>query len=199
MLLLPCVAVGLALFVSDSEVGYVDSITVYALGADALRRFVWRRTVMFGGGRCRDDRRWFDDNGGRDDSVFVPTDLEFLGMSAIDVAAVNPHLMPLIAHDRAGFGGGVATCGMVILFSVVCGTPSRSLWEALAVAGGVGFATAIGVHPIIGYTNAFHIAPALIGLVTFVVGMICLKGPMCDGAMRHGTQIEQSRTAAQVV
>lgn len=132
-------------------------------------------------------------------SVFVPTDLQFLGMGAAEVAAVNRHLVPLIAHDRAGFGGGVATCGMVILFSVVCGRPSRSLWEALVIAGGVGFATAIGVHPIIGYTNAFHIAPALIGCVAFVAGMICLKRPMFDGVMRHGTKSEKSRAPAQVV
>jgi hypothetical protein len=130
-------------------------------------------------------------------SVFITTDLEFLGMGAAEVAAVNRHLVPLIAHDRAGFGGGVATCGMVILFSVICGQPSRSLWEALAIAGSVGFATTIGVHPLIGYTNAVHIAPALIGCAAFVAGMSCLKKPMFDGVMTHATQ--KSRAAAQVV
>ena len=132
-------------------------------------------------------------------TVFVSTDLQFLGMGAAEVAAVNGHLVPLIAHDRAGFGGGVATCGMVILFSVICGQPSRSLWEALMIAGGVGFATAIGVHPLIGYTNVFHIAPALIGCAGFVAGMICLKKPMFDGPMKHAADTEKPRTAAQIV
>lgn len=131
--------------------------------------------------------------------VFVPQDLEFLGMSAPAIAAVNHNLVPLIAHDRAGFGGGVATCGLVILFSVVCGQPSRSLWEALAIAGGVGFATAIGVHPIIGYTNAFHLAPAFIGLVAFVVGMISLKEPMFNGLPKNGSDTKQARAASAIV
>jgi hypothetical protein len=34
--------------------------------------------------------------------VFVPQDLEFMGMSAAELHSVNPHLVPLIAHDRAG-------------------------------------------------------------------------------------------------
>src|SRR5947209_1158103 len=40
-------------------------------------------------------------------TVFVPTDLQFMGLSAADLRAINPHLIPLIAHDRAGFGGGL--------------------------------------------------------------------------------------------
>jgi hypothetical protein len=132
-------------------------------------------------------------------SVFVSTDLDFLGMGAAQVAAVNRHLVPLIAHDRAGFGGAVATCGIIFLFSVVCGQPSRSLWEALAIAGAVGFVTTIGVHPIIGYTNAFHLGPALIGCVAFVAGMICLKRPMFNGLTRHAADTEKPGTTAQVV
>ena len=33
-------------------------------------------------------------------SVFVPQDLQFMGLSAADLQAINPHLVPLIAHDR---------------------------------------------------------------------------------------------------
>src|SRR5687768_139855 len=84
-------------------------------------------------------------------TVFVPQDLEYMGLSAADLAAVNPRLIPLIAHDRAGFGGGLGCTGVLVFFCVWCGTPSRSLWQAVAVAGLVGFATAIGIHPVIGY------------------------------------------------
>ena len=41
----------------------------------------------------------------------------------------------------------------------------------LALAGGVGFATAIGVHPLIGYTDFDHLAPAFAGLGLYVAGL----------------------------
>ena len=42
------------------------------------------------------------------------------------------------------------------------GAPSRSLWQALLIEDAPGFATAIGVHPVIGYNNLFHLAPAFL-------------------------------------
>ena len=36
--------------------------------------------------------------------VFVPEDTAFIGLSAVELQAINPRLVPLIAHDRAGFG-----------------------------------------------------------------------------------------------
>ena len=110
--------------------------------------------------------------------VFVPQDLKFLGMSASDLHAVNPRLVPLIAHDRAGFGGAVCSCGILVLFLTWCGRPCRSLWQVLLIAGTVGFATAIGVHPIIGYTDLFHLSPAILGLIIFIIGMTLLQQPM---------------------
>lgn len=105
-------------------------------------------------------------------SVFVPQDLSFMGLQATDLHAINPRLVPLIAHDRAGFGGGIATCGVLVLFCVWCGRPSRSLWQALCLAGLVGFTTAIGVHPLVGYTNLFHLAPAIMGAIIFLAGLL---------------------------
>ena len=49
-------------------------------------------------------------------SVFVSQDLKFMRLAAADLQAINPRLIPLIAHDRAGFGGGIATCGIVVVF-----------------------------------------------------------------------------------
>jgi len=40
--------------------------------------------------------------------TFVPEDHEFIGLTAAALRAVNPRLVPLIAHDRAGFGGAVS-------------------------------------------------------------------------------------------
>jgi hypothetical protein len=111
-------------------------------------------------------------------TVFVPQDLRFMGLQAADLHAVNARLVPLIAHDRAGFGGGVCSCGFLVLFSIWCGQPCRSLWQALLFAGIVGFATAIGIHPLIGYTDLVHLAPALAGLAVFIAGIILLRNPM---------------------
>jgi hypothetical protein len=61
-------------------------------------------------------------------SVFVPQDLKFMGLAPADLQAINPGLISLIAHDRAGFGGGICTTGITVLFCVWCAKPSRSLW-----------------------------------------------------------------------
>ena len=103
--------------------------------------------------------------------VFVPQDLKYMNLTVKELVVLSPHLVPLIAHDRAGFGGALASCGLALLCCVWCATSSRSLWQVLALAGGVGFATAIGVHPLIGYTDFSHLAPAFLGLGLFVGGL----------------------------
>lgn len=111
-------------------------------------------------------------------SVFVPQDLQFMGMTAADLHSINPRLVPLIAHDRAGFGGGIFTCGITVLFCVWCGEPSTSLWQVLCLTGAVGFAAAIGVHPLVGYNNLTHLAPAVLGALTFTIGLLLTYRPM---------------------
>jgi hypothetical protein len=103
--------------------------------------------------------------------VFVPQDLEFLGLNVEQMNAINPRLIPLIAHDRAGFGGGLLTTGMLVLAVVWKGKPARHLWEALLIAGLCGFGCAIGIHYPIGYMNFVHLAPAWLGGITFLAGM----------------------------
>jgi hypothetical protein len=103
--------------------------------------------------------------------VFVPTDLAFMGVTPQELRAYNPHLIPLIAHDRAGFGGALVSCGLAMFICALYGFPSRSLWQALAIAGVAGFGCAILVHPAIGYTNALHLGPAVMGCLVFTVGM----------------------------
>lgn len=114
-------------------------------------------------------------------SVFVPQDLAYMGLSTADLQAINPRLVPLIAHDRAGFGGAVCTSGLMILFCIWCGEPSRSLWQALCLSGSVGFVTAIGIHPLIGYTDFIHLAPAVAGGCVFSMGMFLTFRPMVRG------------------
>jgi hypothetical protein len=102
--------------------------------------------------------------------VFVPEDLAYLGLSVEEMQALNPRLVPLIAHDRAGFGGAVCCCGLALLLCVWCGRPSPGLWRILALVGLIGFGTAIGVHPAVGYNDPVHLAPAVCGALTYLPG-----------------------------
>jgi MFS family permease len=111
-------------------------------------------------------------------SVFVPQDLQFMGLTAQEIHAVNPRLVPLIAHDRAGFGGGIAACGVAVLFCVWCARPSKSLWQVLCLAGVAGFSTAIGIHPMVGYLSLSHLAPAILGALVFLIGLLLCFKPM---------------------
>jgi dihydroorotate dehydrogenase len=112
--------------------------------------------------------------------VFVPQDLEFMQVQVLDLVSVNPRLVPLIAHDRAGFGGALASCGVAIGATAWCAVRESepALFGVLSFAGGIGFACAIGVHPWVGYMSLSHLLPALIGASTFVVGMVLLSRPM---------------------
>jgi hypothetical protein len=112
--------------------------------------------------------------------VFVPQDLEFMRVSIAELDAANPRLVPLIAHDRAGFGGGLLSAGLVVAACALFANPSRSLWQALAGAGTAGFGAAIGVHPAVGYTDWFHMAPAIAGSLLFVIGL-ALTAPGQEG------------------
>jgi hypothetical protein len=103
--------------------------------------------------------------------VFVPQDLEFMRVSIADLDAVNPRLVPLIAHDRAGFGGGILSAGVIVAACALFANPSRSLWQALALAGAAGFGAAVGVHPAVGYTDWSHLTPAIAGSMLFVIGL----------------------------
>ena len=118
--------------------------------------------------------------------VFVPQDLEFMTVRPAELQAISPRLVPLIAHDRAGFGGAICTTGITVLFCVLCARPSKSLWQVLCFAGVIGFATAIGIHPLVGYNSLFHLAPAILGAVFFIVGLILTRPRLYREMRRWG-------------
>ena len=110
--------------------------------------------------------------------VFVPQDIAYLGFTSAQLNAINPHLVPLIAHDRAGFGGGLASCGLAVLIIVWRARPARGLWQALLVGGLMGFGCAIGVHYPMGYLSVSHLAPAWAGAAIYAAGIVCLRPAM---------------------
>ncbi len=117
-------------------------------------------------------------------TVFVPQDLEYMHVDSSALQTANPRLIPLIAHDRAGFGGGVCCCGVTMFLCVLFGSPSRALWQALLITGAAGFGSAIGVHFPIGYTSFIHLAPAYLGALMFAAGMVLAYSGMMHPARK---------------
>lgn len=103
--------------------------------------------------------------------VFVAEDLGFMGLDRAALDAINVRLVPLIAHDRAGFGGGLATIGIILVTSTAYAKPLRSFHEAVALAGTAGFGCALGTHFAEGYMNPIHLAPAFAGAALFAVSL----------------------------
>ena len=105
--------------------------------------------------------------------VFVPEDLEFMDTTATALAQANPRLVPLVAHDRASFGGMLIACGLAVLLPALWGFRQgyRWLWWTLLAAGSAGYTAAIGVHLAVGYTNLWHLAPAFAGAATFLAAL----------------------------
>jgi dihydroorotate dehydrogenase len=122
-------------------------------------------------------------------SVFVPEDLHFMQTTAEVLAAANPRLVPLVAHDRAGFGGNLVSVGLAVILLALWGfrQGQRWVWWTLLLSGLAGFAGAIGVHLSVGYLDLWHLFPALLALVMFVAGA-ALAGPYLLGTHKVASQ-----------
>jgi len=107
-------------------------------------------------------------------TVFVPSDLRFIGLDVPAIAHISPRLIPVISHDRAGFGGGLCSIGCLLFFMARFAELNRSLVEIVAVMGCAGFGGAIGVHFAVGYLDFLHLLPAFIGFLLFVLADILL-------------------------
>jgi dihydroorotate dehydrogenase len=110
--------------------------------------------------------------------VFVREDLIYLCTTAEALAAANPQLVALVAHDRAGLGGALISNGLAVLLLSLWGIRrgARWVWWTLLLAGTPGFAAALGVHWAIGYIDWRHLTPGLLGLALFGV-TLALLGP----------------------
>lgn len=107
-------------------------------------------------------------------TVFVPSDLRFIGLDSTAIQRISPMLIPVISHDRAGFGGGLCSIGVFLLFVARGAELNRSLIQIIALMGCTGFGCAIGVHFAVGYLDFPHLLPAFIGLMLFLFADLLL-------------------------
>ena len=116
-------------------------------------------------------------------TVFVPEDLEFMQTSSEHLFGAHPRLVPLIAHDRATFGGMLIACGVCVLLSSLWGFRRGHawLWWALVGAGVSAYAATISVHWHVGYDSLKHLLPAYLGLAMVVVAGMLSRAHLCGG------------------
>lgn len=106
--------------------------------------------------------------------VFVKEDLLFFSLTPEQISAFNDRLIPLIAHDRAGFGGALISEGFLLLTIALWGyrEGAKWVWWTLAIGGLPGFITGVGTHFMIGYDNHFHLSPAYLLFVFYITGLV---------------------------
>lgn len=117
--------------------------------------------------------------------VFVHTDLEFMRTTREALEAANPYLLPLIAHDRASFGGNLVSLGLALLLIALWGVrPAAAwLWWTLLVAVAPAYAATLVVHFAVGYTDFLHLTPAYAGSLLFGLALTLTYPYLClDGA-----------------
>ncbi|MEW9701096.1 hypothetical protein [Paenibacillus sp. SI8] len=121
-------------------------------------------------------------------SVFVSTDLTFIGLTAEQLTAWNEHLIPLIAHDRAGFGGALFSLAVAITASALWGVNQGEewVWWTFLLGGLPGFAAGLLVHVHIGYTDFIHLLPVYVAIALFATGLV-LMYPFLVGRARGVT------------
>jgi dihydroorotate dehydrogenase len=105
--------------------------------------------------------------------VFVAEDLEFMRTTRQALVEAGAHVIPLVAHDRATFGGMLLVSGVTFLLTSLWGfrRGMRWLWWTVFAAGLSGYGPALAVHYSVGYHSPWHLAPAWAGLGLFLVAM----------------------------
>jgi hypothetical protein len=107
-------------------------------------------------------------------TVFIPSDLGFIGLGTSDIKRISPLLIPVISHDRAGFGVGLCSIGSFLLLVARHARLTHNLIQIVGLMGSAGFGCAIGVHFAVGYLDFLHLLPAFIGLILFIVADLLL-------------------------
>ena len=115
--------------------------------------------------------------------VFVWSDLQFLGTTSEALSRANSHLMPLIAHDRAGFGGALASDGAGVMLLALWGfrRGERWVWWTLLLAGSAGFLGGVYAHLAVGYLEFGHLLPVAVSGAVFIAALLLSAPYLLDG------------------
>lgn len=106
--------------------------------------------------------------------VFIATDIAYLCMSAEMINAFNDKLIPVIAHDRAGFGSCLITIGLLVFMVALWGyrRGERWVWNTFAFGALPAFIAGIGTHFAIGYTTFIHLLPVYFLVLLYISGLV---------------------------
>ena len=117
-------------------------------------------------------------------SVFVTEDLQFMNTTREALLAANPRLVPLVAHDRASFGGMLLSTGVAVFLSALWGWQRgrRWLWMALACSGTTAYGCTLVIHFAVGYTSSIHLLPAYGGLAVLWLALLLSRRWMFEEA-----------------
>ncbi|WP_335872879.1 dihydroorotate dehydrogenase [Bacillus sp. 2205SS5-2] len=107
-------------------------------------------------------------------SVFVPTDLLYICMTPEQLQQFNQDLIPVMAHDRAGFGSALLSVGLLVLMLALWGFQqgNKWVWWTFFVGGLPAFISGIYIHYAIGYTSFVHLLPAYFAIGLYVGGLL---------------------------
>lgn len=107
-------------------------------------------------------------------TVFVHEDLEFLRTTREALLNLHPRLIPVVAHDRASFGGMLIANGIATLLSALWGFRQGDSWQwwMYALASTAAYGSTLLVHYSVGYSSAVHLAPAFVGFGGVILGLV---------------------------
>lgn len=110
--------------------------------------------------------------------VFVPQDTTFLNMDLEEVSDVAQRLGPLMAHDRAAYGGSMIAIGGLFAATALKGLRpgKRGGKLALLISGVFFYLSTVAIHIAIGYTDLIHLLPVYAGLACLLVSLRLLAG-----------------------
>lgn len=107
-------------------------------------------------------------------TIFVATDLSYICMTPEMMSDFNERLLPVLAHDRAGFGSALLSVGLLVLVLSLWGFQqgNRWTWWTFLIGGFPAFFAGIYIHFAIGYTTFIHLLPAYFALFLFIIGLL---------------------------
>ncbi|MFZ3590773.1 hypothetical protein ACOI1C_16345 [Bacillus sp. DJP31] len=113
-------------------------------------------------------------------TVFVPTDLAYMCVTPDAMNEFNNRLIPVIAHDRAGFGSALLSVGLLVLMLALWGYRKGEswVWWTLTLGAIPAFLAGLATHFVIGYTTFTHLLPAYVAIFLYLVGVI-YSAPIC--------------------